>query len=152
TEEAFAAAEQAMGVTLPEDMRACYRVHDGQQQILVNVTYAQNLRCIPYFLYGDEWLSLEGIVRTWQMMKGLLDDGAFDGIRSEPRGPIRADWWHPAWVPVTDDTTGYMKCLDLAPTSLEAVGQVISWCHDDATRTVRAKSFTEWLNAFAGEL
>jgi cell wall assembly regulator SMI1 len=72
----------------------------------------------------------------------LLDGGTFDGIKGEPLGPIRSDWWNPKWLSVTEDTTGYVKCLDLAPRCGGDVGQVISWCHDDARRGVLATSFT----------
>src|SRR5262249_22577796 len=115
TDEQIRAAEEAMGVTLPDDVRANYRIHNGQQDVLVNVTYWPGLRCVPAFLHGEDWASLDRMVEQWRMMKGLLDGGTFDRIKGRPTGPIRSDWWHPMWLPLTEDTTGYVKCLDLAP-------------------------------------
>lgn len=148
TDEQIRAAEEAMAVTLPDDVRACYRIHNGQRPVLVNVTYWAGLRCVPAFLHGENWASLDRMVHQWRMKKELLDGGTFDGISSRPTGPIRSDWWHPKWLPVTEDTTGYVKCLDLAPSSGGDVGQVIFWCHDDAGRGVLATSFTAWLKNF----
>jgi cell wall assembly regulator SMI1 len=151
TEKAIRAAEEAMGVTLPDDVRACYRIHDGQQPVLVNVAYWPGLVSVPGFLYGDPWMSLEDMVGTWDTLSSLL--GEFAGISSSPRGPIRSDWWHPKWLPVTEyGGGGDYHCLDLAPKSRGKVGQVIYWLHDDAARGVVAKSFTEWLGAFARDL
>jgi cell wall assembly regulator SMI1 len=85
-------------------------------------------------------------------MKELLDKGTFDGVSSEPRGPIRSDWWHPKWVPVAEDGGGGLRCLDLAPRSPGKVGQVISWWSDNGAGQVMAKSFAAWLAEFADEL
>jgi cell wall assembly regulator SMI1 len=152
TDEQFREAEQAMGVELPEEAKAVYRVHDGQRVIPTPVSYSPDLRCIPAFLYGEDWLGLADMVKHWRMMKELLDDGTFARIRGEPRGPVRADWWHPRWLPLTEDNSGYMRCLDLAPTSRGHVGQVIFWCHDSPERGVIARSLPEWLERFTLEL
>src|SRR5215212_9335671 len=52
--EAIRAAEEAMGLTLPDDVKASYRVHDGQGTT-------------PGLIGGEGWtlLSLEEIVKTW---------------------------------------------------------------------------------------
>jgi cell wall assembly regulator SMI1 len=149
TDEQIRAAEEAMGVTLPDDVRACYRIHNGQRPVLVNVTYWPDLRCVPAFLHGEKWASLDRMVKQWRRMKQLLDGGSFAGISSRPSVLIRSDWWHPKWLTLTEDSTGYVKCLDLAPQRTGQVGQVIFWCHDDAGRGVLAWSFSEWLVRFA---
>jgi len=133
TEEAIRAAEREMGVTLPEDVRAAYRIHDG---------------CDAAFLYSEEWCSLEGMVYSWRMLKGLLDRGDFAPNKSRPVGPIRAVWYHPGWVPITDEQSGYYHCLDMAPKSRGNVGQVFRWCHDEPGRYFQAKSFYDWVTRF----
>lgn len=149
TDEQFREAERAMGVELPEGVKAVYRIHDGQRIIPAPVSYWPDLRCRPAFLYAEDWNSLADMAKRWQGMKELLDGGTFKGIRGEPRGPIRSDWWHPGWLPLTDDHSGYMKCLDLAPKSRGQAGQVIFWCHDSPERGVLAKSLPEYLWWFA---
>jgi cell wall assembly regulator SMI1 len=151
-DEQLREAEQVMGVELPGEVKDCYRIHDGQRIIPTPVSYWPDLQCVPAFLYGEDWLSLADMVKVWQGMRDLLEGGFFAGISGRPRGPIRSDWWHPRWVPVTDDHSGYMKCLDLAPGAGGQVGQVIYWCHDDSSRGLLAPSFTDWLAEFAAEL
>jgi cell wall assembly regulator SMI1 len=82
----------------------------------------------------------------------LVDDGTFADLQSEPEGPIRTEWWHPKWIPLTADGGGNHRCLDLAPRRGGRMGQIISWWHDDAGRIVMARSFTRWLDDFAEEL
>ena len=57
SEAEIRAAEQEMGVTLPDDVRAAYRIHYG---------------CNASFLYGEDWCSLEAVVSGWRMLKGLI--------------------------------------------------------------------------------
>jgi cell wall assembly regulator SMI1 len=152
TDEQFREAEQAMGVELPEEVKDCYRTHDGQRIIPTPASYWPDLRCIPAFLYAEKWWGLADMVHRWGMMKKLIDGGTFRGIKGQPRGPVRTDWWHPKWLPLTADDSGYMKCLDLAPKSRGSVGQVIFWCHDSPERGVLAKSLPEWLARFALQL
>jgi cell wall assembly regulator SMI1 len=137
TDEAIRAAEHEIGVTLPADVRAAYRIHNG---------------CYQAFLYSDEWNDLEGLVRQWRVLKGLLDDGSFAPNRGISSGPIRAVWYHPAWLPISDSGFGYHFCLDMAPKARGHVGQVIRWCHDEPTRYLQARSFREWLSRFVSGL
>src|SRR5215470_15643416 len=65
SEEAVHRAEAALGVTLPEDFKAFYRLHNGEGA--------------GFFLDHHEFLSLEGIIGTWQMYTGFLRDGTYAG-------------------------------------------------------------------------
>jgi cell wall assembly regulator SMI1 len=140
-----------MGVVLPSDVRACYRVHDGQRPVPMPLRDRPDRQDVPRFLYGEQWLCLDLMVEHWRIKKNLLEEGAFRRP-GQPRGPIRPDWWHPRWVPLTTDHFGYMKCLDLAPANGGRVGQVIYWCHDDPSRGVVALGLTDWLAGFADAL
>jgi cell wall assembly regulator SMI1 len=151
TDEQLRDAEESMGVVLPADVRACYRVHDGQRPVPMLLRDWPDRQDVPRFLYGQQWLSLDRMVEHWRIKKGLLEEGAF-GHPGQPRGPIRPDWWHPKWVPLTADRLGYMNCLDLAPAEGGRVGQVIYWCHDDPSRGVVAPELTDWLAQFADAL
>jgi cell wall assembly regulator SMI1 len=138
SEQQIRAAEDALGVSFPEEVKAGYRIHDGCDA--------------SAFLYGWEWLSLERMVSEWKAWKDLLDSGAFDRFQSEPQGPIRSDWWHPAWIPLTYDGAGNHYCLDLAPGRGGRVGQIIMMWHDDSIRSLEADGFASWLEAFADAL
>jgi cell wall assembly regulator SMI1 len=140
SEQELDATERALGVTLPEDVRASYRRHNGQAG-------AEDL--FP----DGEFLSLEGVRFQWGTWKELLDRGEFFGIDSNSDGrEVRTDWWHPAWVPFTYNGCGDHVCIDLAPGPEGEVGQIIEMWHDDGERPLEANSFREWLLDFAEAL
>ena len=56
SEAAITAVEQALGVVLPEDFKALYRIHNG-----VAFIEAQNYD----LLEGYEWMSIEECLQTW---------------------------------------------------------------------------------------
>ena len=128
--------EESLAITLPADVRASYSIHDGQR---VDA---------GALIGGRHLLSLAGILHEWTVWEEILDSGAFNGISGEPTGHVRADWWHPRWIPLTDDDTGSHDCLDLAPAPGGDVGQVISFRNDARERIVRAPSFAAWFDAF----
>jgi cell wall assembly regulator SMI1 len=140
TEEQLGAAEKALGVTFPADVRETYRLHDGQGDDS------------PVFLYGREWLSLERMLDEWRVWKDLLDGGEFEGNTVNAPAGVQAVWWHPAWIPLTYNGGGDHHCLDLAPAPGGKVGQVVSMWHDYDDRSRLAWSFAEWLEAFADHL
>src|SRR5438552_1022396 len=83
----------ALGVTFPDDVRASYRIHNGQRAAIDE----------PVGLIdGWELLSLEGMCQEWCVWEGLRKRGDFDGIASTPNGSIKPDWWNPAWIPLTN--------------------------------------------------
>lgn len=136
TEEQITQAEAVLSVQFPEDFKASYRIHNGQ------------LPASDGLIDAREFLSLERIQDEWKVWKDLLDSGDFDGIHSEPSGPIRDDWWNPKWIPITYDGAGNHDCLDLNPAEGGQAGQMIDFWHDDATREVKAESFHAWFAAF----
>jgi cell wall assembly regulator SMI1 len=128
--------EAFLCVQFPDDFKASYRIHNGQEN------YADGL------LYGREFLSLERIRDEWKVWKELLDGGDFEGSKSQPSGPIRDDWWNAQWIPITYDGSGNHDCLDLNPAEGGHIGQVIDFWHDESSREIKASSFTAWLATF----
>ncbi len=139
-DEQISNAEAALGVTLPEDVRTSYRMHDGQSPDG------------PGLVDAWEFLSLSRMVEEWRIWKGLLDGGDLAEAKSEPEEGVADDWWSPKWVPLTYSGSGDHHCLDLAPTPDGEVGQIILMYHDVPTRQVVARSFGAWLEAFADDL
>lgn len=134
--------EESLAIKLPEDVKASYRIHNGQS----DGTYG--------FLDGREFLSVERIKQEWTVWKDLLDSGTFqdqDGhdIGSEPELGIRNVWWSAKWIPITYDGGGNHDCLDLEPSEGGNVGQIITMWHDDSDRKLVASSFREWLQEYA---
>lgn len=83
SEESLHAAETAMSLSFPADIRAAYRIHDGQD----TDSYG-NFR--P-FLYGREWLRLERMVEEWNLGKRLYDEDQ------------RYPFWRAHWIPLAFD-------------------------------------------------
>jgi cell wall assembly regulator SMI1 len=135
TQEQIRAAEREMGVSLPDDVRAAYRIHDGFSPPA-----------------GGGWCSLERMVRTWRALRAALDGGDFAANRGRPVGPVRPVWYHPAWIPIVDEGPNNHYCIDLAPAAGGHVGQVIRWCRDEPGRYLQAKSFAEWVDRFVSGL
>ncbi len=144
TDAEISELEEVIGVQLPPDLVAFYRIHNGQSPES------------PGFIHCEEWLSLARILDEWQVWKGLLDGGNFtqDGApqASDADEGIQPVWWHPHWLPITYDGSGNHYCLDLAPGEGGHVGQIIRMWHDDSERTLAAPSFEEWIRAYAGQL
>lgn len=133
----IARAERALGVQLPPAMRALYQEHDG---------------CLA--VGGYELLPLcrdRSVVSEWTELAGLREREWLE-LRSKPRGPVRDDWWNPAWIPLALDPAGNLLCVDLAPRAGGAPGQVIFWEHDDPERGVVARSLVDWLEQYAADL
>jgi cell wall assembly regulator SMI1 len=141
SERAIRAAEREMGVTFPDDVKACYRIHDGQREGGAD------------FLYGWHWNSLDGMLEDWRLLKGMSEN--VEGSRGSD-DVTQTDWWHPAWLPILTNYNGDFRCLDLAPGPAGSVGQILFWWHDDSRwgegRRLQAHGFTLWLDDFVGEL
>lgn len=140
SEEAIAELEATIGVTLPEDFRASYRIHDGGFSVeLVSQMTTE---------------SLEGVVEYWQMFEELRRDASWVG--QSPFGlacaPIQPVWFHPGWVPFAIDVTGNFACLDMAPTADGMVGQIIDWDHEAGPTRVLFPNFTALLTALAEQV
>src|SRR5262249_53335954 len=99
-EEQIRAAEQPLGVTLPEDVKAGYRMHEGQHPVTDSGDFA------PYFLWGCEWNSIAAVL---EMRDALVEE-----TRAEGRA-VRGDWYHPLWLPLAFSGGDGTYCLNLAP-------------------------------------
>lgn len=130
----------AIGTEPPADFVAFYRVHNGQRGSAGGL------------LDGEELLSVPRMLAEWTIWHDLLQGGDFEGINSDPAPGVRADWWHPCWLPLTYDGAGNHCCLDLAPAPGGTRGQIIRMWHDDAERPLVATSFTEWLAQYVAGL
>ena len=133
SDQKIAQLEQQLGVTLPEDYKTFLKLCDGQSEES------------EAGFYDGELLSVKSVKFQWDVWKRLLDDNAFEGIKSEPDEGVRDDWWNPRWIPFTHDGGGNHLCLDLEPSEGGTVGQVITMWHDSEKRKIKFPSFTAWL-------
>ena len=136
--------EANIGVSLPDDFKASYRIHDGQEYDAPGF--------IPESMSGYQdcpygFLSLEGIVDQWRPLKKLIDKGDFADAdaRARPSRGIAKVWWHSGWIPFASNGGGDHYCIDVAPSAAGNVGQVIVVWHDNPVRHLIADSFSDFL-------
>ena len=140
TDAELAELSSTIGVELPADFLAFYRIHNGQR------SGGSNL------FDGEELLSTDRMLDEWGVWHKLLVSGDFAGSYSEPPAGVRNDWWSPGWLPLTYDGAGNHWCLDVAPAAGGTYGQIIRMWHDDTERPLAATSFREWLTRYVIEL
>lgn len=140
TPEQIEAAEAALGIKLPLEFVASYRIHNGQSSDS------------PWLFDAWEFLSLERIVEEWTVWKDLLDGGDFKDSRSGSVGFTVEDWWCPLWIPITYDGAGNHDSLDLKPGPKGRKGQIIKMWHDDSERPVVSASYSDWIAGWAYDM
>jgi cell wall assembly regulator SMI1 len=141
SESQIQAVENALSIQFPEDVRASYRIHNGQ--------LGSDYGLIPE---AQEFLSLERIQQEWQGWKRFLDEAGSLEDESEPDPGIRADWWNVKWIPFTYEGTSDCYCFDLHPAEGGNIGQIIRMIHDEACRELLAPNFQSWLEEYAAKL
>lgn len=142
TEIKIQETENHLGVEFPEDVRASYLIHDGQDPDA------------PYGIIPGGWnlLALDEIIVEWEAWKELLDSGEFEKAKGTPSGPVRDDWWNLKWIPLTHDGSGNHHGLDLDPPPKGRMGQIISMGHDGDERKVLTPSWQDFLDRLARDL
>lgn len=138
----LAKVEKTLGVSLPDEFRESYALHDGQDS------------GTPFLLGpSDEGyclLPLAQVLKEAKIWADLKDDFADEEVSAD-KG-IRADWWNTKWLPIAGNGGGDFLCLDLAPAKGGQLGQIITMNHESPTRELWAKSFGEWLHSVAEQL
>ncbi|MDQ6660084.1 MAG: SMI1/KNR4 family protein [Chloroflexota bacterium] len=146
SEVALAQAEATLGITLPEDFKASYRLHNGGASLFVGM--------------GESFFSLERMLGEWSVYQDLKEQES-DWAETEPgfltdlgreHPPIQPVWWHPNLIPFAADGAGNNWCVDLDPTLGGHVGQVIDWDHEDGPSRVLFPSFQALLCQLADDL
>jgi cell wall assembly regulator SMI1 len=132
---------KAIGQQLTEDFKASYMIYNGQDQDGVGLFIPDNEFDSHYYL-----MSIDEILVEWNNWKGLVDGGEFRNDESNPDDGVRADWWHPGWIPFMTNGSGDSICIDLAPADKGAIGQVFMMNHEAAERPLLACTFAAFLS------
>lgn len=143
--------ESSLGILLPDEVKASYRIHNGSNGKEMIGDPMQRV----YHLYSSA-----EIVMDWQVQKSWMDeyredeDISFELNLSVRCCPNRGWWWHPKWLPLLANQKGVRLCLDLAPGPAGQVGQIIALDSDagDICPPVVAISWQALLAAFADNL
>lgn len=131
----IAAFERTTRRTLPEDVRASLRIHDGQR------SPCKTDGCI----YGLGLMSLEHILDVWEGHRTSPNDGAAGEKPSYPAGAVQSCDSHPGWIPLTFDWGFSYLGVDLAPGLQGSWGQVIVFGYPEHRRFVTAESWRSFL-------
>jgi cell wall assembly regulator SMI1 len=143
SEKAMGALERHLGVSLPDDFKAFYSVHNGQRQGQFGV------------VFGLELLSVRRIRQEWDNWASLGEEINADfahAMSSEPEGYVRPLYLNPRWIPFTTDQTGTHLGLDLDPDVQGVAGQVIAFGRDQDRKKVLARSFRDYVHLFVEQL
>src|SRR5262249_30642793 len=145
SEEEISATERHLGLTLPEEMKQLYRLHNGAAASLFpSSDPGEHMPFSP--------LPLEEVRSDWTNWKRLVEMGEFADRSAEAAAGVRADWWNPGWVPLASNGGGDYQCLDLAPAPTGTPGQVIGMWHENGRRQLLAPSLSEYLRLIADGL
>ena len=139
-EDEIVDAEEALGLSFPDDLRQSYLRHNGEGDDEV------------YLAQGWILMSLDAVVDNYKMLQKLYEDGVFDPNDGLPEGPVKPVWWSPKWIPVAENGGGDYLMIDLDPAEGGKVGQVVEYWHNDDLRTVMAPSFAAFMAKMADDL
>ncbi len=124
---------------LPADFKRLWMIKNGQKKGAEGLFDSEE--------FNDEFvlLSTTDIVREWQAWNSLLVAGEFEFDSAKPDAGVRADWYHPDWIPIASNTGGDFLCIDLSPNRGGKRGQIVCLKHDSPERTIVANSVTDLL-------
>jgi len=138
-EAEIAAAEAALGLAFPADLRTYLALANGEGWNSDG-------------LIGDwQLLELAFIIKEAQRMRALVEHGTFDDNSNEPTPAIKGLWWNPRWIPIVTSGSGHFVCVDLDPGPQGTLGQVILFLHDEEARYLVAHNLHAWLVRLADD-
>jgi cell wall assembly regulator SMI1 len=139
--------EQVLGQTLPQDMRASWALHDGEEP---GVWEGVIFRC--------RLISVQGIETVWRHLQSVLpmqeahpDRFGLDECTSFPKGAIQCVNYTRGWIPL-HDWDGRHFGVDLNPAPHGVRGQVINFGLGHSAKYVLARSWGHFLEDVADEL
>jgi cell wall assembly regulator SMI1 len=132
SEEDFKLLENKLGVKLPEEMKAIYRVHNGQVWDVKSECFARNLTLTP----------ISKIIEDWEFLNDEFDP---DDLEPEIEPEIKPFMWNPKWIPFAYNGAGDYVCLDTDPSEIGVSGQVVYYFHDWGSREVEGNDLFEFI-------
>lgn len=135
TEDEIAALEAAIGLSLPSDLRASLKAHNGQND---------PTRCHGFCGEGI-LLDTNQIADRWKMATEIDESERFSAALGH--GP----WWKASCIPFTD-AEGNMLCVDMDTALGDRIGEVVCHVHDSEIERGLGTSYCAWLSSLADRL
>ncbi|SDT33421.1 SMI1/KNR4 family protein [Actinoplanes derwentensis] len=138
TETAIAETETRLGITLPEELKAVYRVtraiwSDWESSDLYDRAIRFNLACLDELYLGDA----ASRPCEWRF-------GAWEAVSTPPGAAVQGLIGSPGWLVIGENGGGDRIVLDLTPGPAGHLGQIILLSHEEyAGATLLADSLTE---------
>ena len=132
--------EETVGVKLPPDFCGYLSALNGQK----NTEEQTRDRNAERPLLGyHPFLSITGIIETWQMMNALFakETAPLEWVAEDK---IKPYIWRKHWIPFTEYEGSWYLILDCDPGKNGTYGQVFCWCSGMDYSGVTANSFTEF--------
>ncbi len=142
TNAALAKLEKALKVTLPDDFKASYRIHNGSARGSGPIIGIAMLSTADIVLW---WRQLQAVAKDWAELLPIQ--------ASFKKGAIKEDAVNPKWIPFLGPDLDNFVGLDFDPGPAGSKGQVINFGVDefkyDSNRFILAPSFGAFLNYVA---
>ena len=161
TNAALDILETVTGQRLTDEIRAFYRLNNGQRgrpslgRVRDGLEEAWPPHAAPVFGFY-EFLSTDEAAHAWSLWQSVADDQGPDGMAdmAEPvtvdePDKVKREYWIPGWLPFAKDGGGNAFAFDLAPEPGGTVGQIIIIGSDEDHRRVFAPSISDFLAQMA---
>ena len=162
--------ESIVGIVLPEDFKAIYKLHNGEYEYTYTRTGIQNY--LPKLIYqlfnvkvdrtitvksglelflGANFLSIQEIIQEYTYWEEWRKEHAdnkelmYDGFKSIPKQTIQESFTATGWIPFAGDSQ-YQFLLDYSPGVKGVKGQVIYFSVDSPTHYQVSENFTAFLS------
>lgn len=126
SDEELKLVEETLGVTLPEEMKSIYRIHNGQVWESGVNPFVRNLTLSPTF----------DIIENWQFLQEEFDPD--DELELDNEEQIKPVLWNEKWIPIAENGGGDYLCIDTDPAESGTAGQILYFWHDWGDRSVEA--------------
>ena len=140
TDDEISELEKVLNVKLPDDYKACLKIHNGQDENVGGI------------FDNSEFLSTQAVIAQHSIWKQLEESGQFDEFKSNPELGIKNTWWNNHWIPFTHNGGGDHYCIDLDPTAEGKQGQIITMWHDMAERELVDTNFSVWFSNYVNDV
>ncbi|WP_136604857.1 SMI1/KNR4 family protein [Paenibacillus dokdonensis] len=131
-DEEIASLEVKLGLTLPEEMKSFYKVHNGQNWSAGSHSFVRNLTLTPIAAVMDNWAFLQ-------------EEFDPDDMEKDIESGIKPMLWNAKWIPIAENGAGDYLCLDTDPTEEGNYGQVLYFWHDWGNRSVEARNLFDFI-------
>lgn len=147
TAEQIVRLEKSLGLSLPGDLAASLKIHNGMRR-----NFARLFSAIEY----DHLLTCSEMARDCRMLRKIVHDLEPSGALGAEGpaacgGRIRDRHWRDGWIKVTDfNGDGFVVDLDAGPRGRR--GQVFRYYNSEPPQRVLAGSWGEFLDLYATRL